>query len=218
MHKWLNRPALFFAFTGLLAITCFQNCSNDLPDVSSGSSASNGSATSPANSNSNANSSSQSCAAAVENNCSLSAQASGNVTGACSTGFSGSCVATCNNGSWSMGANTCTAIDPLTPCGGTFTVHVAGNTATMTLQRSGNQISGPIVFDLYPNDTVAGTCTSTSLGHGQVQFTRTTLSPNGPIQQVFTGTWTSTDFIHSTMSGTWSWLGVDQGPWDAQEQ
>jgi hypothetical protein len=203
------------ALIAAVTITLFQNCASGLPNIAADNAASKSGVS---GAQATTSESSASCVASVQNNCTLGAQTSGNVGGTCATGYSGSCVATCNGGTWTMGSNSCTAIDPLAPCSGVLTLHVAGNTATLTINRSGTQISGPMVFPNYPNDTFSGTCTSTALGQGTVQFTRTTLTAGGYLYQVFTGTWTSTDFIHAHMTGEWSEFGTNQGPWDAETQ
>lgn len=213
MYSRIKRVAL--AAPALLIVAAFQNCSPN-PDV-------------PLNNKTSSLSSAQTqdssqyltdCLASTINNCTLAAQPSGNMNGTCALGYKGSCSYSCNGGSWNSNANSCTAIDPLTLIGGTFVFHAGGNTGTITLQRSGHSISGTDNFPNWvgPGGVVGLTCadsgsvTTTSANSGTIQFSRT--APSG-LSQMFTGTWTTTDFIHIKMSGDWYWQGMLGGSWDA---
>jgi len=167
-----------------------------------------------------------SCPVSAINNCRVTATNSGGVGGQCALGYAGTCVASCNNGSWAMQSNSCTAIDPLTLVVGPLVFHAGGNTGTLSLQRSGNQISGSDSFpnwQLYPGGpygivcTIVGTVAATGPASGTIQFSRT--ASNG-LAQNFVGTWTTSDFVHVQMTGQWTWQVPESympngGPWDA---
>jgi hypothetical protein len=158
------------------------------------------------------------CNANTINNCNLAQQASGNLNGSCKLGYSGTCSYACNNGAWTVQVNSCAKIDPLTLIAGTFNFRAGGNIGTITLNRNGNNITGTDTFPHWNNIGLtcsdSGTVTVTSDNGGTIQFTRTAWSG---LSQVMTGTWTTTDFVHVTMQGRWSWLGVDGGAWDADK-
>ena len=123
--------------------------------------------------------------------------------------------------------NTQACRDPLANFAGGFVFHAGGNTGTITLQRSGNQISGT---DNFPNwtdgmqvgitCTDVGSVTATSANAGTISFVRSNCSGQTYQPQNFVGTWSTVDFVHYQMSGQWTWQLPNSympggGPWDA---
>ena len=224
------RPMLLLTGALVLVLASFQNCSGVAFDNATPAGVQSQSTPAPAPLA--APLFNPACAAATQNHCSLAANASGNLSGSCGTGYTGSCSSICSNGLWTAQSNSCTPINPVTVIahGNPFVFHAAGNTGSINFEFSGNQFTG----DNFPNwqgtntngqtqvgivCKQVGSVTATNANSGTVSFVRSDCNGSVYQPQIFVGTWSTTDFVHVRMSGTWTWQNPNSylpggGPWD----